>query len=227
MKTHVLKNYTEKLGTTTSNPYHPENIIDRIFIDGKYYSNIEKPTIQKVEKWWKLLNESVNTDNYDFYIVGSFLFVDNPKDLDVVVTGEINDNLGLILKTAQEIGGDLNMYVDIFHKTCADYNPYEDYILRCLGKRKESTIPKDYKIIKHYYEKRLVCYFSNLNKCITIYKFCNGEKIGENLYIDYPYRWEPKITEQNTKEVLMKKFKYLHKPKHIKYVVNEYKNIVK
>ena len=133
-----------------------------------------------------------------------------------MVVGKVDESLGLILKKGQEIGSDLYMYIDIFHKPCIKLNPYEDYILRCLGKRKETRTPKDYKMIKHYNEKRII------GKGFTCYRFCNGEKLGENLYTDYPSKWKPKITTMNTEECLNKKLKYINKYTNIKDFINEY-----
>ena len=73
----------------------------------------KKPTLKKLIKWWKLFS-NFNIHNYDYYLVGGFINKEKTKDIDIVVIGDIQKDLDVILTLAKMIGEKHNILIDIF-----------------------------------------------------------------------------------------------------------------
>ena len=81
-----------------------------------------RPTLVSVTDWWKEFKYEVGVDEFDIWLVGSFMektlgvYNRPPNDLDVVFTGEIKDEARLkkLLDRAMEIGFDNKVLVDAF-----------------------------------------------------------------------------------------------------------------
>tara|TARA_R100001530_G_scaffold135997_2_gene114815 strand:+ start:988 stop:1500 length:513 start_codon:yes stop_codon:yes gene_type:complete len=122
-----------------------------------FYKNWNKFVDKKqVLDWWEDFS-SFNIHNYEYYIVGGFINKEKTKDLDVVITGQINKELNYILSLARLIGIKYKLFVDIRYKSNVD--------------------SYDFFHIKNY---KKLDIFKN-NKLIKTWDW-GGEHIGDNLY---------------------------------------------
>ena len=63
----------------------------------------KKPTLKKLIKWWKAFSD-FNVHGYEYYLVGGFINKQKTKDIDIVVTGNVRDDLGIILTLGKMLG---------------------------------------------------------------------------------------------------------------------------
>ena len=86
----------------------------------------KKPTLKKLIKWWKAFSD-FNIHNYEYYLVGGIINKKKTKDIDVVVTGNVRDDLGIILTLGEMLGEKDNILIDIFWSDVLDPFPNGEY----------------------------------------------------------------------------------------------------
>lgn len=83
----------------------------------------KKPSIVDLKKWWKTFSD-FNIHDYEYYLVGGFINKDKTKDVDIVVTGPIDEKLSIIMTLAKMIGEKDNILIDMFWSDVLD--PFPD-----------------------------------------------------------------------------------------------------
>lgn len=85
----------------------------------------KKPTLKKLIKWWKTFS-NFNIHNYEYYLVGGFINKEKTKDIDIVVIGDIQKDLSIILTLAKMLGEKDDILIDIFWQDkLYNFNKYE------------------------------------------------------------------------------------------------------
>ena len=98
----------------------------------------KRPTMMSVSDWWKEFSFEVGTEEFDFWMVGSFaekvfgVYNGFPNDFDVIITGDISSTKTLkrVMDRAVEIGFDKRILVDVMwtsHITNVYNVPFEPY----------------------------------------------------------------------------------------------------
>tara|TARA_Y100000004_G_C8906424_1_gene408927 strand:+ start:473 stop:979 length:507 start_codon:yes stop_codon:yes gene_type:complete len=86
----------------------------------------KKPTLKKLIKWWKVFS-SFNVHRYDYYLVGGFINKQKTKDIDIVVTGDVKDDLSIILTLGKMLGEKDDILIDMFWSDVLDPFPNNEY----------------------------------------------------------------------------------------------------
>ena len=125
-----------------------------------------RPTLVSVTDWWKEFKYEVGVDEFDIWLCGSFMektlgvYNRPPNDLDVVFTGEIQDEARLkkLLDRAMEIGFDNKVLIDAFWSSDVlfpHHNEFKPYatIRNASGYSKMvggELVQRHYKADEHY-----------------------------------------------------------------------------
>ena len=73
----------------------------------------KKPSIKDLKKWWKIFSD-FNIHDYEYYLVGGFINKEKTKDIDIVVTGPVDNKLSIIITLAKMIGEKDDILIDMF-----------------------------------------------------------------------------------------------------------------
>ena len=85
----------------------------------------KKPSVQDLKKWWKTFND-FNIHDYEYYLVGGFINKEKTKDIDIVVTGPVDNKLSIIITLAKMIGEKDDILIDMFWQDkLYNFNKYE------------------------------------------------------------------------------------------------------
>ena len=151
----------------------------------------KKPTLKKLIKWWKTFSD-FNIHNYEYYLVGGFINKEKTKDIDIVVIGDIQKDLSVILTLAKMLGEKDDILIDIFW--CDGFYDHKNYKpIKRVRNFKELKITKNNKtkiydyggtqisdgLFASYYEKPYVDYIKSKNyknKYIKIQDYINGTR---------------------------------------------------
>ena len=98
-----------------------------------------KPTTELFLKWWERFS-LFNIHDYEYYLVGGFINKKDTKDIDIIIQGNINKKLRLILNLAKLIGLKDGLLIDMFWSDVLD--PFPD------GKYKPLVKIRDFNEIK-------------------------------------------------------------------------------
>ena len=149
----------------------------------------KKPTLKKLIKWWKAFSD-FNVHNYEYYLVGGFINKEKTKDIDIVVIGDIQKDLSVILTLAKMLGEKDDILIDIFW--CDGFYDHTNYKpikrVRNFNKLKITKNNKtkiydyggtqiDDSLFASYYEQPYVDYIKSKNyknKYIKIQDYING-----------------------------------------------------
>ena len=126
-----------------------------------------KPNNDLLLKWWKEFS-SFDVHDYDYFLVGGFINKENTKDIDIVVNGEVNKKLSLVLSLAKQLGVKDNLLIDMFW--CNTFYDHKNY--------------SPQKRIRNFNEVKIT-----KNNNTNVYNY-GGVKIADNLfasYYDQPY----------------------------------------
>lgn len=73
--------------------------------------------------WWKDFS-SYNIHNYEYYLVGSFINKTQARDVDLIVTGDIKEDLSYILSLARIKGAENKIMIDVKYQNKIDEYPF-------------------------------------------------------------------------------------------------------
>ena len=83
-----------------------------------------KPTTELFLKWWEMFS-LFNIHDYEYYLVGGFINKKDTKDIDIIIQGNINKKLRLILNLAKLIGLKDGLLIDMFW--CDNFYDHKNY----------------------------------------------------------------------------------------------------
>jgi len=83
-----------------------------------------KPTTELFLKWWEMFS-LFNVHDYEYYLVGGFINKKDTKDIDIIIQGNINKKLRLILNLAKLIGLKDGLLIDMFW--CDNFYDHKNY----------------------------------------------------------------------------------------------------
>lgn len=148
-----------------------------------------QPSKKSFLQWWDDFS-NFNVHNYQYYLVGGFINKEKTKDVDIVVTGEVNDQLYYVMKLAQEMGVKHNLMIDIFWQDkLYDFKKWTPIkrirnFDQCTITRNNKPFPKQYggvevlkMLFENNYKKPYRDYIKGINcknKYIKIKDFVNG-----------------------------------------------------
>lgn len=162
-----------------------------IFDNGiSYEGDLKRPTLDLFLSWWNDFKYYADS-SYDYYLVGGFINKSLTKDIDIIVVGDIKENLYTILYQGMRIGYKKDILVDIVYASSLEFPP-SYYKIRCFNNISSGQINnlknKNYKgidigggLYKFEYKdvKKSKDYKRRSeykNKYIEINKFINGKR---------------------------------------------------
>ena len=94
-----------------------------IFDNGiSYEGDLKRPTLDLFLSWWDDFKHYADS-SYDYYLVGGFINKSLTKDIDVIIVGDIKENLYSILYQGMYIGYKKDILVDMMYASSLEFTP--------------------------------------------------------------------------------------------------------